>query len=50
MDHRTECAAILQEFGADLSPKDRHGETPLMWASKHGLQDIADFLKARRAN
>jgi ankyrin repeat protein len=49
MDHRTECAAILLEFGADPSPKDRHGETPLMWATKHALTDIADFLKVRGA-
>jgi ankyrin repeat protein len=49
MDHRTECAAILLEFGADPSPKDKYGETPLMWATKHALIDIADFLKARGA-
>ena len=49
MDHRTECAAILLEFGADLSPKDKYGETPLMWATKHALIDIAGFLKARGA-
>jgi ankyrin repeat protein len=49
MDHRPECAAILLEFGADRSPKDKHGETPLMWATKHALTDIADFLKARGA-
>jgi len=49
MDHRPECAAILLEFGADRSPKDKHGETPLMWATKHGLTDIANFLKARGA-
>ena len=49
MDHRTECAAILLEFGADPSPKDKHGETPLMWATKHGLRDIAGFLNARGA-
>jgi ankyrin repeat protein len=49
MGHRTECAAILLEFGADPSPKDTHGETPLMWATKHALGDIADFLKARGA-
>jgi ankyrin repeat protein len=49
MDHRTECAAILLEFGADPSPKDKHGETPLMWATKHALADIAGFLKARGA-
>jgi ankyrin repeat protein len=50
MKHRTECAAILLEFGADLSPKDQHGETPLMWATKHALTDIAGFLKARGAS
>jgi ankyrin repeat protein len=49
MDHRTECAAILLEFGADPSRKDTHGETPVMWATKHGLTDIAGFLKARGA-
>jgi ankyrin repeat protein len=49
MNHRTECAAILLEFGADPSPKDTRGETPVMWATKHGLMDIAGFLKARGA-
>jgi ankyrin repeat protein len=49
MDHRTECAAILLEFGADPSRKDTNGETPVMWATKHGLTDIAGFLKARGA-
>jgi ankyrin repeat protein len=49
MDHRTECAAILLEFGAALSPKNKDGETPLVWATKHGLTDIASFLKARGA-
>src|SRR5204863_291451 len=49
MDHRTECAAILLEFGADPSPKDTHGETPVIWATKHALTDIAGFLKARGA-
>jgi ankyrin repeat protein len=49
MEHRTECAAALLEFGADSSPKDKYGETPLMWATKHALTDIADFLKARGA-
>lgn len=49
MNRRTECAAILLEFGADPSPKDAHGETPLMWARKHALTDIAGFLKARGA-
>jgi ankyrin repeat protein len=50
MQHRTECAEILLEFGADASPKDARGETPLMWAMKHELRDIAAFLKARGAD
>jgi len=49
MEHRTECAATLLEFGADISPKDKDGETPLMWATKHALTDIAGFLKSRGA-
>ena len=49
MNHRTECAEILLEFGADPSPKDTHGETPVIWATKHALTDIAGFLKARGA-
>jgi ankyrin repeat protein len=47
--NRTECAAILLEYGADSSPNDKNGETPLMWATKHALTDIADVLKARGA-
>jgi len=47
MAHRPACAAILLEFGADLSPKDTQGETPLAWALMLELTDIADFLKAR---
>ena len=49
MNHRTECAAILFEFGADLSPKNTDGETPLMWVTKHELTEIAGCLKARGA-
>ena len=49
MAHRPECAAILLECGADLSPQDTYGETPLAWAVKNELTDIADFLKARGA-
>ena len=33
VQHRTECATILLEFGADLSPIDKDGLTPLAWAS-----------------
>jgi len=46
-DHRVECATILLEFGAELSPKIHAGETPLTWAEKHGLKDITEFLKSR---
>jgi ankyrin repeat protein len=49
MRHRTKCGEILLKFGADPSPKDKHSETPLMWAAKYDLKDIADFLKARGA-
>jgi ankyrin repeat protein len=49
MRHRTACAAMLLEFGADLSPRDARGETPLMWATKHRLTDIEAFLRARGA-
>jgi ankyrin repeat protein len=49
MDHRTGWAAILLEFGADPSPKNTHGETPVMWTIRHGLMDIAGFLKSRGA-
>jgi ankyrin repeat protein len=47
MDHRTECAAILLEAGARLSPKDRHGDTPLTWAVRSDLPDMVEFLRAR---
>jgi len=47
MDHRTECAGILLEAGARLSPKDRHGDTPLTWAVRSDLPDMVEFLRAR---
>jgi ankyrin repeat protein len=49
MDHRTECAAILTEFGADLSPKDEDGLTPLAWAVRSELPDMVEWLKTRGA-
>lgn len=45
MKHRTECAAILLEFGANPSPKNRQGDTPLTWAVRNGLADVAGFLR-----
>ena len=50
MGHRTACAAILLEAGAQLSPRTFSGETPLAWAIKHDLPDMVAFLKARGAN
>ena len=47
MKHRPECAAILLEFGADLSPRTQDGETPLAWAIQNGLPDMVAFLKER---
>ena len=41
---RTKCAAILLEAGAGISPRDQHGETPLMWARRHDLSDMVEFL------
>jgi ankyrin repeat protein len=49
MGHRTECAAILLDAGADLSPKTDHDETPLAWALKNDLPDMVAFLRARGA-
>jgi len=49
MKHRTECAAILLEAGADPSPRTFTGETPLAWAIKNNLPDMVEFLRERRA-
>ena len=49
MQHRTECATILLEFGADLSPIDKDGLTPLAWAVRSELPDMVKWLKARGA-
>jgi ankyrin repeat protein len=49
MDHRTECAAILLEFGADLSAKDKDGLTPLAWAVRSELPDMVEWLRAHGA-
>jgi ankyrin repeat protein len=49
MKYRTECAAILLDAGADLSPRTLEGETPLAWAIKNNLRDMVEFLTARRA-
>src|SRR3954465_9942830 len=49
MAHRAECAAILLEFGADLSPKDKDGLTPLAWAIRSALPALVEWLPARGA-
>ena len=49
MKHRTECATILVEFGADLSPIDKDGLTPLAWAARSELPDMVKWLKTRGA-
>jgi ankyrin repeat protein len=45
MSHRTECAAILLEAGAELSPRDKEGNTPLEWAIRNELPDMVEFLR-----
>ena len=50
MEHRAECASILLEFGANLSPKDNGGLTPLAWAVRSHLPDMEDWLKTRGAH
>ena len=49
MSHRQECAALLLAAGAALSPRDKHGHTPLAIAAWSKVQDMADFLRARGA-
>jgi ankyrin repeat protein len=49
MDHRTECAALLLDAGATLSPKHKSGLTPLALAIRCDLPDMVAFLRARGA-
>ena len=49
MRRRTECAAILLDAGAAISPKNSRGETPLAWARRHGLSDMVECLTRRGA-
>jgi hypothetical protein len=49
MDHRTECAALLLSAGATLSPKDKQGLTPLLYATRNMLPDMVEFLRSRGA-
>ena len=48
--HRTECAIILLDAGATISAKDEdYHSTPLAWAARNGLADMAELLLARGA-
>ena len=50
MAHRTECAAILLDAGANIAAKDEeYRSTPLAWAARNNLPDMVEFLLARGA-
>jgi ankyrin repeat protein len=49
MDNRTECAAILLAAGASIDARDRDGATPLAWAIRNDVADMAAFLRPRGA-
>ena len=49
MKHRTECAQILVDAGASLSPRTSSGETPLEWAIRNELNDMVKWLTVRGA-
>jgi ankyrin repeat protein len=49
-DHRLACAALLLDAGASIDARDREtGATPLAWAMRHDLPDIAAYLRSRGA-
>jgi ankyrin repeat protein len=48
--HRTECATILLDAGANISAKDEdYRSTPLAWAARNNLPDMIELLLARGA-
>jgi ankyrin repeat protein len=49
MSHRTECAALLLDAGATLSPRNKYGFTPLEMATRYDLADMVEFLRGRGA-
>ena len=50
MGHRTECAAILLDAGANISAREEeYRSTPLAWAARNNLPDMVEFLLARGA-
>lgn len=40
----SQTAEFLLDHGADIEFMDIHGQTPLMWAAKHGNMDVAETL------
>ena len=50
MRHRTECAALLLDAGANISARDaEYVSTPLAWAARNDLADMVEFLLERGA-
>ena len=48
--HRTECATILLDAGANISARDEdYRSTPLAWAARNDLPDMVELLLARGA-
>jgi ankyrin repeat protein len=48
--HRTDCATILLDAGANISAKDEdYRSTPLAWAARTDLPDMVELLLARGA-
>ena len=48
LGHRAECAALLLDAGATIDARDRAtGTTPLAWAIRHELPDMAALLRER---
>ena len=48
--HRTDCAAILLDAGADADARDEDfSSTPLGWAARNDLPDMVELLLARGA-
>ena len=42
--HDSQAVEFLLSHGADLESTDIHGETPLMWAAKHGNTEVVETL------
>ncbi len=42
---RLDVAKFLVDKGTDVNAKDNDGNTPVMWATQTGHQDVVEFLK-----